>query len=226
MRLPTTTRSCSSPSEISRRSAHSLAAWALTASAALWQAPVSALVDGIPLYAPGDQIKLPEVGFEVQLPRLEYMRDRLLPSIRTAVGESDFEGAAKQIGIEQVKQQLQVLGDTASILGDEAYTAVSLKSKYALTVKKLQVAVVSMKQDDALREVTNLDAVVGDYIGLIPPKVVELVRSRESTLARLTNAEAPAAPTAAPAAKPVDNDGLLMAPTNAGKKVCGVDIRC
>lgn len=149
------------PHAISRRSAHLLAAWALSASISLGPARrASARVEGIPLYAPGDKIKLPEEGFEVQLPRLEALRDRTIPLLRAALEKSDWEAAATQVGPDAVTSQLRVLGDTASILGDEAYTALSLKAKYAASVRKLQAALVSAKQDDALREVDALEATI------------------------------------------------------------------
>lgn len=234
---------------LTRRAAHVLAALLTTAPL---RRPAHALVDGIPLCkslattrvigcgvtqrtiescalpdAPGDKINLPEVGFEVQLPLLEGYRDRTLPALRGALERADWEGAAKEIGVEAVTQQLKVLGDTASILGDEAYTALSVKSRYAATVKKVQAAVVAGRQEEALREVGNLDATLREYIGLVPSSVVDLVRKREQRLAGLQTAAAPSStasqPTAPAPAAPAG--GLLMSPSGPAK-VCGVDIRC
>ena len=214
------------PHAIPRRSAHLLVAWALSASISLGPARrASARVEGIPLYAPGDKIKLPEEGFEVQLPRLEALRDRTIPLLRAALDKSDWEAAATQVGPDAVASQLRVLGDTASILGDEAYTALSLKAKYAASVRKLQAALVSAKQDDALREVDALDATISDYIALVPAKVVELVREREGVPVQKAGAAVPTAPPAPAEAPTTGIGGLLMTPSN-GDKLCGRDSRC
>ncbi len=220
MRLPT----------LSRRGAHLMAAWALSASATLGPAyRVSARVDGIPLYAPGDKFKLPDEGFEVQLPRLEGLRSRMIPALRFALEKSDWEAAAMQIGPDALSFQLRVLGDTASILGDEAYTALGLKAQYGSAAKRLQAAVVSAKQADALREVATLDATLSDYIALVPTSVVELVRERERMLVDGAGAVPPAPPLPSPAQVPADvpatGSSLLMTPSS-GDKVCGRDIRC
>ena len=207
------------PHAIPRRSAH-LVAWALSATISLGPARrASARVEGIPLYAPGDKIKLPEEGFEVQLPRLEALRDRTIPLLRAALEKSDWEAAATQVGPDAVTSQLRVLGDT------EAYTALSLKAKYAASVRKLQAALVSAKQDDALREVDALEATISDYIALVPAKVVELVREREGVPVQKAGAAVPTAPPAPAEAPTTGIGGLLMTPSN-GDKLCGRDIRC
>ena len=218
------------PSVSRRGVVHAFAAWALSSSPMLSPVtapcPASALVDGIPLYAPGDKIKLPDYGFEVQLPRLELLRDRTLPSLRDAIERDDWQGAAEFIGIAPVQAQLQLLGETSSILGDEAYTALALKGQYAATVKRLQAAVVSSRRNDALRELDSLETVVVDYLALVPQKVVALVRARERKLAGLSTetAEIPLQPEASESSKQASG-GLLIAPSN-DNKICGRDIRC
>ena len=92
-----------------------------------------------------------------------------------------------------------------SFLKEEDYTecnAVTLKGKYAAFAKKLQVAVVSEKSEDALSAIATLDKTLNDYIALVPPAVVDLVRAREKQLAGFAAPEvapAPARPAVMPA---------------------------
>ena len=207
----------------------------------------SALVDGIPLYAPGDKISLPEAGFEVWLPRMEAIRDVQLPALRAAADASDWPTVEAALSPSVLKEQLTTFGNLASILGDEAYTAVGIKALYTASAKKLQASV--GKRDDALKRVGELELCVTQTLALVPAPVVQQVREREAKLRRLRG-EAAAGEGAAAAAAPVDataaadaapapsapappatqqqqpGGGLLMTPNGPGQLVCGRDIRC
>ena len=192
--------------------------------------PARAIVDGIPLYAPGDKFQLPEYGFETQLPQLEQIRDVTLPAMRESIRRADWASARSSFSMD-FERQLYILGSTASILGDEAYTAVMLKARYAAAGKKLQakLAVTEPREEEVLGTVDELDATVNEYIALVPAVVVDAVRARERKLAG-GSPPAAAAPTGvasqaiAPAPQSTSG-GLLIAPSRQAP-VCGVDIRC
>ena len=201
-----------------------LTVWALVA-ANTHRLTAEAIVEGIPLYAPGDQIALPQFGFETQLPRLEALRDVMMPALQGAVEQGEWAAAAKAISGDALAKQLTVLGDTASILGDEAYTALSIKGKYASSAKKLQTSLSSAvpQREEIIRGVGELDATLREYMELIPDVVVRQVRAREAKLSGLRAGE----PAATPAAPPTPSTGgILQDPRSQGQMKCGVDIRC
>ena len=210
------------------------AAW--TFAAVGQQRPAVAQVDGIPFYAPGDQIALPEAGFEYFLPRLEAVSSQTLPKLRAAVESSDWAAARQTFGTTTSSEHLALLGGTASILGEEAYTGLGLKAEYAAAAKKLLaiLAAADPSQKEAQLVAGQLDDVFRRYLALIPDVVVREVRAREKKLQALLTPTAtpaeplatPSAPSAAPAvpAEPPVG-GLLVTPTTK-EKVCGVDIRC
>ena len=195
--------------------------------------PARALVDGIPLYAPGDQFALPDVGFETMLPMLEVIRDVELAGMHDAIVRGDLDAAAAALAPARLDRQLDALGNTASILGDEAYTALSLKVKYASSAKRVQTRLSSTttsSETDLLRNVDELEAILNEYINLIPPAVVKQVRARERRLAQLASGNKPSEPedeptTTSPAIVAVPAGSFLMTP-GSGQQVCGRDIRC
>ena len=188
-------RLVSSDAFSTRRSALALSAWSLVA---LTSRPAAhARVDGIPLYAPGDQIKLPTMGFEYWLPRCEQLRDVEIPAVRAAVTAADWPTAARLVSADAVDVQLKVFGSTASILGDEAYTALALKARYAKGTKALLALVgadAPPTQQAALDVTKELETCVGELVALIPPPVVEQVRDIERKKAALAAAAAPPPP--------------------------------
>ena len=215
MRLP--------PTPISRRSAAAaLAALALSAGPRL---PARALVEGIPLYAPGDAYMLPEAGFETFLPKLEALRDSSIPALKLALSEQDWAAATQLTGPDVLKQQLAALGSTAALLGDEAYTALAFKARYAAAAKRLQRSLAERNQGDAGLLINEMESSVGDFVALIPQVVVDQVRAREQKLASLATGAAAPSPASEPTAAETPG-GFLITPTDAGKKKCGIDIRC
>jgi hypothetical protein len=197
------------------------------------QRPARALVDGIPLYAPGDQFALPDVGFETLLPRLESIRDVELTGTRGAIVRGDLSAAAISLDPKgALARQLEALGSTASILGDDAYTALSIKAKYASSAKRLlaRLSATTSSEAELLQEVGQLEASFEEFLALIPPVVVKQVRAREKRLTNLASGITPSEPeveptTAAASSAPKPVGGLLMTP-NGGGQVCGRDIRC
>lgn len=176
---------------------------ALSAAAApLGRLPASAKVDGIPFYAPGDQFALPEAGFETFLPRTERLRDQILPALRSALAAGEYDSAARFVLPAELDQQAEVFGNMASILGDEAYTAVGIKARYRASAKKLQATLIAtpIRQDDALRSAGEMEACVNELVALVPDVVVQQVRQREEKLRQAAAAAAP--PPAPPLAPP------------------------
>jgi len=216
---------------LSRRSfAAAVTAFAM---AAIPRQPAAAIVEGIPLYAPGEKVMLPDAGFETYLPKLETLRDDVLPSLSKAVAELDWSVAAQLANADQNAQQMKLFGSTAALLGDDAYTALSIKARYSAASKRLQRALAEQAQGDAQLLVKEMDASLNEFIGLIPKVVVDQVRAREAKLASFAAAKAtpaqvadqPEAAAAAPKPEP-EKVGFLITPTDAGTKRCGIDIRC
>ena len=146
-------------------------------------APVAAKVEGLPFYAPGDQILLPKAGFEYWLPRVEAMRDRMLPALRRAVTDADWTAAAQYLSKDALDAQLKTFGSTASILGDEAYTAVGIKQQYAAAAQRLQRTVVAGDGKGSLEAVGDMEQRVVEFLALVPSSVVDQVRALEKEAA-------------------------------------------
>ena len=121
--------------------------------------PSLAKVDGIPLYAPGDQAMLPKDGFEKWLPITEQLRDSILPKLREAISNSDYETAAQLVSPAALTQQLEAFGRLASILGDEAYTALGIKSRYRNAATQLQKALLATPRQVGPTPATRSDIV-------------------------------------------------------------------
>lgn len=171
---------------VTRRAALALSAWALAAST---PPAAHARVDGIPLYAPGDQVNLPKAGFEYWLPRVEALQTAI-PSLRLACTTADWPAAAQLLSSETIAAQLSTLGGTASILGDDAYTAIGIKQRWAQAAKRLQGLLIGDKppnQQAALQAVAELELCVQDMLALIPPSVVRQVRELEKKRAELAS---------------------------------------
>ena len=143
MRLPVRLPITDAP----RRAALQHAGAALfAAAAACTVAPRSAraLVEGIPLYAPGDKILTPDAGFETYLPLLYRVRDSI-PPLEAAVTDGDWAAVAR--GADAKASEAAIIANTASILGDEAYTALGLKAQFEAAAKALAKA--ATKQEAA-----------------------------------------------------------------------------
>ena len=195
------------------------------------QSPAFAKVDGIPLYAPGDAMLLPDAGFETYLPMLEVLRDVSLPSLKVALSEADWTAAAQKTSGDILQQQSKVFGATAALLGDEAYTALQFKSRYTAAAKRLQRSLAEQNKGDAELLVNEMDASLREFIALIPKVVVDQVRAREKKLAAFSvdtadSSQAASSAASSVAPEPVAPGGFLSTPTDAGKKRCGIDIRC
>ena len=168
-------------------------------------APAHALVDGLPFYAPGDNILLPKVGFEFWLPRAELMRDTTLPALRSAVGDADWAAASKLLTDDAITAQTKTFGAMASILGDDAYTAISLKASYgksALKLQKLVAAPEGATTAQALEGVGDLELLVTALLALVPPTVVDQVRTVERAQAQVDRGDATPLPPPTPPPPP------------------------
>ena len=213
-------------SSVSRRALGALAAAALTSS----RLPAHAIVEGIPLYAPGENIMLPDAGFETFLPRIEALRDVTLPTLKLAISEAEWAAAKQLTSADSIKAQLKTFGGTASVMGDEAYTVLQLKARYAAAAKRLQQVLDAQNAGDAQLLVKEMETTVVELYALIPKVVIDQVRRREDILARKIAAEAGGQPSAVSEPEPVPSSvptapGMLN-PYDAGKKRCGIDIRC
>ena len=209
-RAPSVSKSCPPTLldwSLTRRAALSLAAWSL-ASVGPRPPAAFALVDGIPLYAPGDKVSLPDRGFEYWLPQMEQLRDSYMPSLRASVSAADWRAAAPIISGDALTASLQAFGGTASILGDEAYTALALKQRYAQAAKQLQKTIVAdaPSTQAALTSVAELESSVNDLLALVPASVVEAVRAFEAKqrAAALAAAAPPPLPPPPPSPAPLD----------------------
>ena len=162
------------------------------AAAACTVAPRSAraLVEGIPLYAPGDKILTPDAGFETYLPLLYRVRDSI-PPLEAAVTDGDWAAVAR--GADAKASEAAIIANTASILGDEAYTALGLKAQFEAAAKALAKAAAKQEAAAARGAVGELKASVGEVLALIPAEVVKEVVKREQKLAELRAAEEAAA---------------------------------
>ena len=179
--------------DLPRRAALQHAGAALfAAAAACTVAPRSAraLVEGIPLYAPGDKILTPDAGFETYLPLLYRVRDSI-PPLEAAVADGDWAAVAR--GADAKASEAAIIANTASILGDEAYTALGLKAQFEAAAKALAKAATKQEAAAARGAVGDLKASVGEVLALIPAEVVQEVVKRERKLAELRAAEEAAA---------------------------------
>ena len=140
--------------------------------------PTSARVDGIPFYAPVSGAGLPDEGFESLLPRVEAIKSSI-PMLREAAASGEWEQILTAQTPSIIDGQLRTLGSMASILGDEAYTALSLKSQYATAARRL-MAVASEPAERsttrALATVDELDLCISKTLGLVPEVVVKQVK--------------------------------------------------
>ena len=152
--------------------------------AALPRPAAHAAIEGVPFYAPGTML-LPDAGFETFLPKLERLRDRALPALRSAV-ESGSADAAAFTRPEVLEAQQILLSRTAALLGDEAYDALALKSAYSAAAKKLArlLPATESNRDEALKLVGELQTSLDQFVGLVPEAVVKQVRAYEARAAK------------------------------------------
>ena len=143
-----------------------------------------------PLYAPGDKILTPDAGFETYLPLLYRVRDSI-PPLEAAVTDGDWAAVAR--GADAKASEAAIIANTASILGDEAYTALGLKAQFEAAAKALAKAATKQEAAAARGAVGDLKASVGEVLALIPAEVVQEVVKRERKLAELRAAEEAAA---------------------------------
>ena len=146
--------------------------------------PAAAQVDGIPLYAPSGSAPLPTVGFEKLLPALEKRIDDL-GARRLAAGRGDWSGVVALVTPEEVAAQGTLFGSLAAILGDEAYTVLSLKGKYLASLKKLTelklvagTAPSATVANDAMSRLDELSGILTEVKTLVPESVVAQVGRR------------------------------------------------
>ena len=179
------------PNALSRRALLAISSLAVFTKAP----PTVAKVDGIPLYAPGEEILLPKAGFEYWLPVLSALKEAQLPTLRAAVGKSDWQTAARFVTPEAIEVQLKTFGSMASILGDDAYTAIGIKQRYGKAIKQLQSVVVAdtPSETTALEVVSSLEACASELYALVPTPVIEQVKAREAAIRNLKAAEEAAA---------------------------------
>ena len=114
-----------------------------------------------------------------------------------AVTAADWPTAARLVSADAVAVQLKVFGSTASILGDEAYTALALKARYAKGANALLALVgadAPPTQQAALDATKELETCVVDLLALIPLPVVQQVRAIEQKAAAEAAAAAPPPP--------------------------------
>ena len=146
--------------------------------------PAAAQVDGIPLYAPSGSAPLPTVGFEKLLPALETRIDDM-GARRLAAGRGDWSGVVALVTPEEVVAQGKLFGSLAAILGDDAYTVLSLKGKYLASLKKLtELKLVAgtppsaTVANDAMSRLDEMSGILTQVKTLVPEAVVAQVSRR------------------------------------------------
>ena len=76
--------------------------------------------------------------------------------------------------------QAKTLGRLASILGDDAYTALAMKGRFVTSSKKLVTLSSAPQAPDveaALEPVIQMEKVINDFVALVPSSVVDQVRT-------------------------------------------------
>ena len=146
----------------------------------------AAQVDGIPLYAPSGGYAngggMPTVGFEKLFPVLER-RIEDMGARRAAAGRGDWSGVVALVSQEEVAVQAALFGSLAGILGDEAYTVLSLKGRYLSSLKKLgELKLVANAPpsaavaDEAMSRLDEMSGILTQVRSLVPEAVVAQVR--------------------------------------------------
>ena len=142
--------------------------------------PAAARVDGIPLYAPSGSAPLPPQGFETLYPSLEQLIVQVT-ALRDAASGGDWSNVADSVSESAAAAQSKLLGGLAGILGDDAYTVLSLKNRYVASARKLREGLATRppSADAAAAASSSLDDMVrilGDVKSLVPVKVVAQAR--------------------------------------------------
>ena len=153
----------------------------------------SARVDGIPLYAPAagtfGNPGLPDEGFETLLPRVEGFASNAAAAV-DAARNAEWDRIREVLAAVPVKYQSTNLGKYAAILGDDAYTALSLKSEYLSGIQALSSAVGpasagnQKEAERAIKAAELMQSSLQSLLELVPPTVVAQVRAREKALAK------------------------------------------
>lgn len=134
--------------------------------------PASARVDGIPLYAPSGSAPLPPQGFETLYPALEQLVVDVT-TLRDAASGGDWSKVADSVSEAAVVAQGKLLGGLAGILGDDAYTVLSLKNRYLASARKLRESLATRPPTaEASSSLDDMVRILGDVKGLVPVKVV------------------------------------------------------
>ena len=138
--------------------------------------PAAARVDGIPLYAPSGSAPLPPQGFEVLYPALEQLIVDVTALRGTASG-GEWSKVADIVSEPAVVAQGKLVGSLAGILGDDAYTVLSLKNRYLASARKLRETLATRppppEASSSLDDMVNILGLIKD---LVPEKVVAQAR--------------------------------------------------
>ena len=138
--------------------------------------PAAARVEGIPLYAPFGSAPLPSQGFEVLYPALEQLI-AYLTALRGYASGGDWSKVADSVSEPAVVAQGKLIGSLASILGDDAYTVLSLKNRYLASARKLrETLATSPPPPEASSSLDDMVSVLGLIKDLVPEKVVTQAR--------------------------------------------------
>ena len=114
---------------------------------------------------------------QVLLPRMEVLREAL-KGVRAAAIRADWDDVTAAASADAAKRDSATFGRFASILGDEAYTVLNLKSRYAGVMVRLGKVANGRPDppDGALKEIDEAIGIVSDAIALVPAAVVKQVR--------------------------------------------------
>jgi hypothetical protein len=140
--------------------------------------PAAARVEGIPLYAPFGSAPLPAQGFEVLYPALEQLL-AYMTALRGYASGGEWSKVADADGVSEpaVIAQGKLVGSLASILGDDAYTVLSLKNRYLASARKLREALAtSPPPPETSSSLDDMVSVLGLIKDLVPEKVVTQAR--------------------------------------------------
>ena len=133
-------------------------------------------MEGIPLYAPFGSAPLPSQGFEVLYPALEQLI-AYLTALRGYASGGDWSKVADSVSEPAVVAQGKLIGSLASILGDDAYTVLSLKNRYLASARKLrETLATSPPPPEASSSLDDMVSVLGLIKDLVPEKVVTQAR--------------------------------------------------
>jgi len=138
--------------------------------------PAAARVDGIPLYAPSGSAPLPPQGFEVLLPALEQLIVGMT-ALRDTASAGEWSKVADSVSEPAVVAQGKLIGGLAGILGDDAYTVLSLKNRYLASARKLRETLATRPPPpEASSNLDDMVTILGLIKDLVPAQVVTQAR--------------------------------------------------